>query len=102
MHDVDTSLLRTFVVLAETGIVGFTVWLAIVGYCFRMMMAIVNREDDIIDDVPMDVPDEVALREWQTDKALSLCLLISLCGFFTAAFFLQRRQLDVQLEIGAQ
>jgi O-antigen ligase len=77
-------------VLAETGIVGFTVWLAIVGYCFRMMMAIVNREDDIIDDVPMDVPDEVALREWQTDKALSLCLLISLCGFFTAAFFLSR------------
>ena len=77
-------------VLAETGIVGFTVWLAIVGYCFRMMMAIVNREDDIIDDVPMDVADEVALKEWRTDKALSLCLLISLAGFFTAAFFLSR------------
>ena len=53
-------------------------------------MAIVNREDDIIDDVPMDVPDEVALKEWRTDKALSLCMLISLVGFFTAAFFLSR------------
>lgn len=77
-------------VLAETGIVGFTVWLAIVGYCFRMMMAIVNRGDDIIDDVPMEVPDDVALRDWKTDKALSLCMLISLTGFFTAAFFLSR------------
>ncbi len=77
-------------VLAETGIIGFTVWLAIVGYCFRMVLAIVNRGDDIIDDVPADVPDEVALKEWKTDKALSLCLLISLTGFFTAAFFLSR------------
>ncbi|TQM12851.1 O-antigen ligase [Pseudoxanthomonas sp. 3HH-4] len=77
-------------VLAETGIVGFTVWLAIVGYCFRMMLAIVNRGDDIIDDVPLDVPDDIALQEWKTDKALSLSLLLSLTGFFTAAFFLSR------------
>ena len=77
-------------VLAETGIVGFTVWLAIVGYCFRMMLAIVDRGDDIIDDVPLEVPDEVALKDWKTDKALSLCLLLSLTGFFTAAFFLSR------------
>ena len=77
-------------VLAETGIVGFTVWLAIVGYCFRMMLAIVNRGDDIIDDVPLEVPDDIALKEWRTDKALSLSLLLSLTGFFTAAFFLSR------------
>lgn len=56
--------------LAETGIIGFTIWLAIVGYCFRMMLAIVERGDDIIDDVPLEVPDEVALKDWKTDKAL--------------------------------
>ena len=77
-------------VLAETGIIGFTIWLAIVGYCFRMMLALVERGDDIIDDVPLEVPDEVALKDWKTDKALSLCLLLSLTGFFTAAFFLSR------------
>jgi O-antigen ligase len=77
-------------VLAETGIVGFVLWVAFVGYCFRMMLAIVERGDDIIDDVPLEVPDEVALKDWKTDKALSLCLLLSLTGFFTAAFFLSR------------
>lgn len=77
-------------VLAETGFVGFTIWLAIVGYCFRMMMAVLKRGDDIIDDVPLDVPDEVALADWQRDKALTLTFLMSLTGFFTAAFFLSR------------
>ena len=46
--------------------------------------------DDIIDDVPLEVPDDIALKEWRTDKALSLSLLLSLTGFFTAAFFLSR------------
>jgi len=77
-------------VLAETGIVGFTIWLAIVGYCFRMMLAVLKRDDDIIDDVPLDVPDEVALADWQRDKALTLTFFMSLTGFFTAAFFLSR------------
>lgn len=77
-------------VLAETGIVGFTIWLAIVGYCFRMMLAVLKRDDDIIDDVPLDVPDEVALADWQRDKALTLAFFMSLTGFFTAAFFLSR------------
>lgn len=77
-------------VLAETGIVGFTIWLAIVGYCFRMMLAVLKRQDDIIDDVPLEVPDEVALADWQRDKALTLTFLMSLTGFFTAAFFLSR------------
>lgn len=77
-------------VLAETGFVGFTIWLAIVGYCFRMMLAVLKRGDDIIDDVPLEVPDEVALADWQRDKALTLTFLMSLTGFFTAAFFLSR------------
>ena len=77
-------------VLAELGIVGFTVWLAIVGYSFRMTLAPLGRGDDIIDDVPPPVPDDIALAQWHKDRALSLCLLLSLSGFFTAAFFLSR------------
>lgn len=77
-------------VLAEMGIIGFTLWLAIVGYCFKMMLTILRRNDGIIDDVPMDVSDEVALKDWRTDRAIALTLLMSLTGFFTAAFFLSR------------
>lgn len=77
-------------VLAELGIIGFTVWLAIVGYSFRMALAPLRRGDDIIEDVPLEVPDDVALAHWRGDRALTFCLLLSLCGFFTAAFFLSR------------
>lgn len=76
--------------LAELGIVGFALWLAIVGYSFRMTLAPLRRGDDIIDDVPVEVPDDVALMQWRRDRSLSLSLLLSLCGFFTAAFFLSR------------
>ena len=77
-------------VLAELGIIGFTVWLAIVGYSFRMTLAPLRRGDDIIEDVPPEVPDDIALAHWRSDRALTFCLLLSLCGFFTAAFFLSR------------
>lgn len=77
-------------VLAELGIVGFTIFLAIVGYSFRMAWAPVRRGDDIIDDVPLEVPDDVAMAEWRRNRALTFSLLLSLCGFFTAAFFLSR------------
>lgn len=76
--------------LAELGIVGFTVWLAIVGYSFKMTLTPLRRGDDIIEDVPIDIPDDAAMAQWRRDRALSLCLLLSLCGFFTAAFFLSR------------
>ncbi|MET0654194.1 MAG: O-antigen ligase family protein, partial [Pseudoxanthomonas sp.] len=58
-------------VLAETGIVGFTIWLAIVGYCFQMMLAVLKRDDAIMDDVPADVPDEIVVRDWKDDRALT-------------------------------
>ncbi len=77
-------------VLAELGIIGFTLWLAIVGYSFRMMLAPLRRGDDIINDVPPEVPDDEALAEWRKDRALTLTLLMSLSGFITAAFFLSR------------
>ena len=77
-------------VLAETGIIGFTIWLAIVGYSFRMMLAVIRRGDEVMDDVPADVPDERVISEWRDDRAITLTLLLSLTGFFVAAFFLSR------------
>src|SRR5690606_10865779 len=77
-------------VLAETGIIGFTIWLAIVGYSFRMMLAVIRRGDEVMDDVPADVPDEWVISEWRDDRAITLTLLLSLTGFFVAAFFLSR------------
>ena len=77
-------------VLAEMGIIGFTIFLAIVGYSFMMTLVPIRRGDDIIDDVPLEVPDDIALAEWRIDRAMTFSLLLSLCGFFTAAFFLSR------------
>ncbi|MEO8364930.1 MAG: O-antigen ligase family protein [Pseudoxanthomonas sp.] len=77
-------------VLAETGIIGFTIWLAIVGYSFRMMLAVMRRGDEIMDDVPADVPDTWVVDEWRDARAITLTLLLSLTGFFVAAFFLSR------------
>lgn len=87
----DLTAHNSFVlVLAEMGFVGFTIFLAIVVYCFRMTLVPVRRGDEMIDDVPMDVPDDVALAQWRADRALSFSLLLSLSGFFTSAFFLSR------------
>lgn len=77
-------------VLAELGFVGFTIFLAIVGYSFQMTLAPMRRGYDIIDDVPPEVPDDAAIMQWRADRALTFSLLLSLCGFFTAAFFLSR------------
>lgn len=77
-------------VLAEMGIIGFTLWLAIVGYSFKMTLSMLKRGDDIMDDVPAEIPDETVVSEWRDDRALTLTLLLSLSGFFVAAFFLSR------------
>lgn len=77
-------------VLAEMGFVGFTIFLAMVVYCFRMTLVPMRLGDEMIDDVPMDVPDDVALEQWRADRALTFSLLLSLSGFFTSAFFLSR------------
>lgn len=73
-------------VLAETGIVGFTIWLAFVGYGFRMMLAVMRLREG----VPDAGGDAAALRDWQQDRAITLTLLMSLGAFFVAAFFLSR------------
>jgi O-antigen ligase len=68
--------------LAETGFIGFTIWLGFVVYCFRMMFAIVRYK-------PVLQTDEEA-ELWSTESKLGMTLLLSLCGLFTAAFFLSR------------
>ena len=100
-------------ILAETGIIGYTLWLAFVVYCFRMMW-VGSRpsappvwddsgEDDIDENDFDDQADGTRLetRDGSVDtaaldatidegRAIALTLLLSLAGFFTSAFFLSR------------
>lgn len=69
-------------VLAETGIVGYTFWVAFVGYSFVMMYQLMQPQ------LPRSEPVSPVLQgELQR---LGTTFLISLSGFFTAAFFLSR------------
>lgn len=71
-------------VMAENGLVGFAIWLAFVGYCFLMMYRIVRHEPEFF------VGEEEEALAWQQAQRIAFTLLVSLCGFFTAAFFLSR------------
>ena len=77
-------------VLAENGFFGFMIWLAFVVYCFWMMAQILKHEPEVDLEGMSDAEvDEIAIS-WRNDRALALTLLISLCGFFAASFFLSR------------
>jgi hypothetical protein len=69
-------------VLAETGYIGFTVWLAFVGYCFWMLAALLRHE-------PPQESEDVA-DAWLDEKKMARALLFALSAFFAAAFFLSR------------
>ena len=69
-------------VLAETGIVGFALWFAFVGYGFWMMYRIVRFEPEF--------EDEDDILDWQEARRMALVLLVAQSGFFAAAFFLSR------------
>jgi len=71
-------------VLAENGVVGFTIWLAFVGYCFWMMYRLLRYQPEFPEG------QEDLAWEWWTAQRVALTLLVSLTGFFTAAFFLSR------------
>jgi O-antigen ligase len=88
-------------VLAETGIIGFTIWLAFVIYGFRMMwqgsrpLGELTWESDAAPAADGDAESALAeLDAIQADMAerrpISMALLLSLVGFFTASFFLSR------------
>jgi O-antigen ligase len=70
--------------LAETGIVGFTLWLAFVGYGFWMMVAVLRHKPELA----LDDAEQVA--DWALEKRMAMTLFLSLCGMFAAAFFLSR------------
>jgi O-antigen ligase len=69
-------------VLAETGIIGFTIWLAFVFYGFRMVLAVIRHRPELDGDV--------AIANWKTERSLATTLLLSQVGFYSAAFFLSR------------
>lgn len=69
-------------VLAETGYVGFTLWLAFIGYGFAMMLAIIRHRPEL--------PDNNAAIAWRNDSAVAMTLFLAQCAFFFAAFFLSR------------
>jgi len=71
-------------VLAETGIVGFTIWVAFMAYCFRMLFAVLHRPAAT---APTGLVDD--------DRAMASALLLSLSGCMVAAFFLSRTYIVV-------
>jgi putative inorganic carbon (HCO3(-)) transporter len=85
----DLTAHNSFVlVLAETGFVGFVLWLAFVGYTFRMMATVLRYKPELSDDADK-------ARQWQAERAMALTLLLTLCGLFSAAFFLSRSYMIV-------
>jgi O-antigen ligase len=74
-------------ILAETGYIGFTVWLAFIGYCFWMMSAVLKHEPPL--------PDDDTAAAWAGEKRMARTILFSLSGFFAAAFFLSRSYMIV-------
>ena len=69
-------------VLAETGIIGYTVWLAMVGYCFLMPVMVLR--------LPATMDDPEHQRLWTEERKMAMTLLIAMVGFFVCAFFLSR------------
>ncbi|MDF3983202.1 O-antigen ligase family protein [Luteibacter sp. PPL201] len=81
-------------VLAETGFAGFVVWLAFVGYGFWMMLTVVRHR-------PPETPAAQVAAAWVAERQMALTLLLSLCGLFSAAFFLSRSYMVVLYLIAA-
>jgi O-antigen ligase len=85
----DLTAHNSFVlVLAETGFVGFLLWLAFVGYTFWMVAAVLRHPPPVHADADQ-------AKAWQSERVMALTLLLSLCGLFSAAFFLSRSYMVV-------
>jgi len=69
-------------VLAETGFVGFTLWLGFLGYCFWMMLTVLRHQPELAD--------AGATAAWRTERAIAMTMLLSLSGWLATAFFLSR------------
>src|SRR3546814_14440394 len=62
-------------VLAETGIVGDTVWLAMVGYCFWMPIVVLR--------LPATMDDPTYQEPWTRERNMAMTLLIMQVGIYT-------------------
>jgi O-antigen ligase len=76
--------------LAETGLIGFTVWIAFVGYGLWMLVRIVRWRPPPGVDVEVLGLDGPGLAEWLEDRRIAVALLLALAGFLVCAFFLSR------------
>ena len=99
-------------VIAETGLLGYVIWLAFVCYGFAMMLALIRHELPVVQSTPIaDLPaasrraqtqarNEQAAA-WAQEKALALTLLLSMSSMFAAAFFLSRSYMIVLYIVAA-
>jgi O-antigen ligase len=91
----DLTAHNSFVlVLAETGFVGYMLWLAFVGYGFWMMLTVLRYKPEAIDD-------SARAKAWLGEQRMALTLLLSLCGLYSAAFFLSRSYMVVMYLLAA-
>jgi hypothetical protein len=87
-------------VLAETGLFGYVLWLAFVGYSFLMTLRILRHRVEVPEPGTTIVPAGKAVsppagEDWDRERGVALTLLLSLCGMFAAAFFLSRSYMIV-------
>jgi len=81
-HNELTAHNSYILVLAETGFVGFTLWIAFVGYCLWMMTTILRHRPELAD--------ASAVSTWRREQVLATTMLLSLSGCLATAFFLSR------------
>ncbi|MGY1457200.1 O-antigen ligase family protein [Luteimonas sp. A534] len=81
-HTLLTAHNSFVLVLAETGIIGYTIWLAMVGYCFLMPVMVLR--------LPATMADPEHQRLWTEERRMAMTMLIAMVGFFACAFFLSR------------
>jgi len=90
----DLTAHNSFVlVIAETGFLGYILWLAFVGYSFLMMLRVLRYQVAVPGQatVPVEKADDASLSvDWERERNIALTLLLALCGMFAAAFFLSR------------
>lgn len=95
-HDL-TAHNSLVLVLAETGAIGFCVWIAFVGYGFLMMLAVARHRGapapgaaGAAGAAAAPAPDAAQQEGWKQDRAIARALLLSQCGYLVTGFFLSR------------
>ena len=75
-------------VLAETGFVGYLLWLAMIGYTFWMIATVLRARPDA-------TAEPERFKAWDAERPMALAVLLSLVGMFVCAFFLSRSYMIV-------